>query len=55
MHSPGIAQVGQVMVDVFAQIDVDRTGTISQSEFQLLKENEDAQEALGLLGKDGGE
>jgi hypothetical protein len=49
--SAGIAQVGRVMVDVFAQIDEDRSGTITQSEFQLLKENEDAKEALGLLGE----
>lgn len=44
-----IAQVGQTMVEVFAEIDADRSGMISQKEFELMKKNDKVTAALELL------
>mmetsp|Transcript_3370 Transcript_3370/g.7912 ORF Transcript_3370/g.7912 Transcript_3370/m.7912 type:complete len:572 (-) Transcript_3370:1863-3578(-) len=44
-----INQVGDTMVEVFAEVDTDRSGLISQTEFELMKENDKVTAALELL------
>jgi len=45
-----ISQVGNSMVEVFAELDEDRSGLISSVEFDMMKENDKVSEALELLG-----
>ncbi|CAD7937316.1 unnamed protein product [Amoebophrya sp. A120] len=44
-----IGQVGSTMVEVFAEVDEDRSGLISASEFELMKQNDKVTAALELL------
>jgi len=45
-----IQQVGQSLVEVFAELDEDRSGLISEKEFEQMKTNDKVTDALDLLG-----
>ncbi|CAD7971596.1 unnamed protein product [Amoebophrya sp. A25] len=44
-----INQVGSTMVEVFAEVDSDRSGLISETEFEVMKQNDKVTAALELL------